>query len=53
MGNKINPVKKNLTDLKKDLRGFQKDDLNKFKGGKSKSRPKWRGGCGSTDFTPQ
>ena len=52
MGNKINPVKKNLTDLKKDLRGFQKDDLNKFKGGKSKNRPKWNG-CGSRDFTPQ
>lgn len=37
--------KKNLKDLKKDLKTIKKDDMNKITGGKKKKK-KWNNGCG-------
>jgi hypothetical protein len=39
--------KKNLDDLKKDLKTIKKDDMNKIVGGKDKKNTKkWNNGCG-------
>jgi hypothetical protein len=38
--------KKNLKDLKKDLKTIKKDDMNKITGGKNKKKKKWNNGCG-------
>lgn len=38
--------KKNLADLKKDLRTIKKVDMKKIVGGKNKKKKKWNNGCG-------
>ncbi len=39
--------KKNLDDLKKDLKTIKKVDMNKIIGGKNdKAKKKWNSGCG-------
>ena len=37
-------AKKNLDDLKKDLKALKKNDMKKIIGGKKKN--KWNNGCG-------
>ena len=38
--------KKNLDDLKKDLKTIKKNDMNKIVGGKKSKNKKWNNGCG-------
>ncbi len=38
-------AKKNLDDLKKDLKALKKTEMKKIVGGKKKKR-KWNNGCG-------
>ena len=43
--------KKNLEDLKKDLKTIKKDDQKKIVGGKNKN--KWNNGNGCSGIVPQ
>lgn len=46
--------KKNLEDLKKDLKTIKKDDMNKIVGGKNdKNKNKWNNGNGCGGIVPQ
>lgn len=46
--------KKNLEDLKKDLKTINKDDMNKIVGGKNdKNKNKWNNGNGCSGIVPQ
>jgi hypothetical protein len=38
--------KKNLDDLKKDLKTIKKKDMGKIVGGKKSKNKKWNNGCG-------
>ena len=38
--------KKNLKDLKKDLKTLQEKDMKKIIGGKNDKKKKWDSGCG-------